>query len=84
MEKSTFTADYRVLCRLLTEARKNSGVTQVELARRLKETQSEVSKYERGERRLDLVQLRQWCKALKIDLLGFVRSFEETVSRKRR
>ena len=83
MEKSQFTREQKVLCRLLKAARETANVSQVELARRLKETQSEVSKFERGERRLDLVQLRTWCAALGIKLPEFVKSFDEAVLRKR-
>ena len=83
MEKSTFTSEHRVLCRLLRQAREKADLTQVELAKRLKESQSEISKFERGERRLDLVQLRRWCKALGVGLTEFVRSFDEAVSRRK-
>lgn len=81
MEKSSFTTEYKALCRLLKRAREEGNVTQVELARRLNESQSEISKFERGERRLDLVQLRQWCRALNVNLVDFVRSFEDSVRR---
>ncbi len=64
---------------MLREARKNSGMTQVELAEKLEETQSFVSKCERGERRLDLVQLRAFCKALGVSLPDFVADFERRI-----
>jgi transcriptional regulator with XRE-family HTH domain len=83
MEKSLFTREYKTLCRLLKAAREEADVSQVELAKRLRETQSEVSKFERGERRLDLIQLRRWCSALGIGLADFVRSFEDSLSRRR-
>jgi transcriptional regulator with XRE-family HTH domain len=83
MEKSTFTREYRILCHLLQDARTRAGVTQLELARRLKETQSEISKFERGERRLDLVQLRRWCRALDLALSDFVASFEAALRQRK-
>jgi transcriptional regulator with XRE-family HTH domain len=46
------------------------------LARLLKQSQSFVSKYENGERRLDLLELQQICKAAGISLEEFVRKFE--------
>lgn len=46
------------------KARKAAGITQVQLAKRLKSTQSMVSKAEAGERRLDVIELHSWCKAL--------------------
>lgn len=79
MKKSPFTRDYRVLCEQLKAARTEAGVTQIELAKRLKETQSEVSKFERGERRLDVVQLRWWCEALGVKLTEFVAGFEDKI-----
>jgi transcriptional regulator with XRE-family HTH domain len=83
MEKSTFTHEYRVFCRVLKECRGRASITQAELARKLKETQSEISKFERGERRLDLVQLRRWCRALGISLSEFVALFEAGLPRGR-
>jgi transcriptional regulator with XRE-family HTH domain len=81
MEKSPFTHEYKTLCRLLKAERENADVTQVELAKRLKETQSEISKFERGERRLDVVQLRRWCQALGVGLSDFVKSYENSLRR---
>jgi len=83
MEKSTFTRDYAALCRLLRETRENAGMTQVELAEKIGETQSYVSKVERGERRLDLVQLQSFCRALKTTLSAFVAEFESDSRSKR-
>lgn len=51
---------------------------QIELANNLRRPQSFVSKYEIGERRLDLVELRQICEALKIPLVEFVKRFEKS------
>lgn len=84
MEKSLFTAEYRVLTALLREQREAAGLTQVDLAKRLRETQSYVSKCERGERRLDLVQIRTFCQALGISLVDFVREFERRCEKRRR
>jgi transcriptional regulator with XRE-family HTH domain len=84
MEKSTFSRDYQVLTELLRTVRENAGVTQVELARRLKQTQSYVSKVERGERRLDVVQLRWFCQALGTTLPAFISTFDDRLSRKHR
>lgn len=61
---------------LLKQARLDAGLRQVDLARRLNRPQSFISKYETGERRLDLVELRQICAALQLTLLAFVRRFE--------
>lgn len=49
----------------------------MQLAERLGTDQSYVSKYERGERRLDVVELRTICLALEIPLTEFLASFEQ-------
>jgi transcriptional regulator with XRE-family HTH domain len=52
---------------------------QVDLAEALGEPQSYVSRYESGERRLDLLELREVCNALKLPIAEFVRRFEKDV-----
>lgn len=81
MDKSVFTQEYRVLLQLLREIRQSRGITQEELATRLNETQSWVSKCERGEHRLDLIELRQVCQALEIPIVEFARLLENKLSR---
>lgn len=81
MEKSTFTREYDLLRKLLRQRRRDAGISQVELAEKLQETQSFISKCERGERRLDLVQLRLFCQALKIDFREFVSEFDQECRR---
>ena len=66
---------YQKFRELLVDARKKAGVTQAELSGRLKRPQSFVSKYERGERRLDVVEFGEVAKALGIDPLRFLRRF---------
>ena len=53
---SIYLEDYRRVLDQLVQARKRSGVTQQELAKRLRRQQSFVSKFENGERRLDVVE----------------------------
>jgi transcriptional regulator with XRE-family HTH domain len=72
MLKSRTRREYAAFLRHLREVRERTRVTQVELARRLKSTQSFVSKCERGERRLDVVELRLWCEALGVSLPAFM------------
>ena len=72
-------ADERTLLALLRAARREAGMRQVDLADRLRRPQSYVSKYESGERRLDLLELRQICNALGISLEAFVRKLESAI-----
>jgi len=53
--------------------RKAIGVTQKELAARLKNRQSFVSKVERGERRIDIAEFVEILIALKCDPVHFLR-----------
>ncbi len=58
---------------LLTDARTQAGLTQRQLAARLERPQSFVSKYERGERRLDVIEFADVARALGIDPISFLR-----------
>ncbi|OLR89538.1 helix-turn-helix domain-containing protein [Actinokineospora bangkokensis] len=64
MDKSIYSAEYQQLCQLLRRLRLEAGLTQVQVAERLGEPQSFVSKYESGERRLDVVELRYVAEAV--------------------
>lgn len=57
---------------LLVAARKKADLTQAELSSRLNRPQSFVSKYERGERRLDVVEFREVACALGVDPVQFL------------
>ena len=56
-----------------------AGLTQEEVARRLDRPQSFVSKYETGERRLDILELREVSAALGLSLGEFVRRLEASL-----
>lgn len=57
---------YEAFQKLLVEARQSQSLTQTEVAARLKKPQSYVSKYETGERRLDVIEFLEVCQALSI------------------
>lgn len=65
---------------VLREERESCGVTQEKLAESLNCTQSVVSKCERGERRLDVVELHSWCKALGIRFPSFITKLDKALS----
>jgi len=73
LTKSVFTPTYARFRELLTEARENTGLTQAGLAKRLKRPQSYVSKFERSERRLDVIEYLEVAKALGIDPFDLLR-----------
>lgn len=64
MDKSIYSAEYQQLCRVLRKLRHEAELTQVQVADRLDVPQSFVSKYETGERRLDVIELRHVATAL--------------------
>lgn len=76
MPRSYGTHDHRALCTLLRETRTRKHLTQAELAQRLDRPQSYVSKYETGERRLDLVELGEVLAAMEVALVDFIRAYE--------
>lgn len=67
MVKTLHTSAYEHLCSLLVAARETVGLTQSDLATRLGRPQSFISKYETGERRLDVLEFLQICQALDAD-----------------
>lgn len=79
--KSVFTAEYESFLRRLISARKTAEITQQELANRLGRFQSFVSKYERRERRLDVVEFVRIAKAIGIDPCEIVREIETHVTK---
>ncbi len=57
---------YRQFLVLMRDARDKAGLSQVELAARLGRPQSFVSKYESGERRLDVAEFIEICRAMEV------------------
>ena len=64
MSRSVFGGAYATFVSELVAARKRAGVTQVQLAERLSKPQSFVSKIERGERRIDVIEFCAMARAL--------------------
>jgi len=71
--------DGKVLRGLLRDLRLTAGLRQIDLAERLGVKQSFVSKYESGERRLDVLELRRVCKSLNTTLAAFAAKLESTL-----
>ncbi|HCT6680371.1 TPA: helix-turn-helix transcriptional regulator [Pseudomonas aeruginosa] len=61
---------------LLIDARKRAQLSQAQLAVRLRKPQSFVSKYERGERRLDVIELLHVCHEVGTDIHEMIRRLE--------
>jgi len=67
VKKALYERSYAAFTELLKEERKKAGLTQAKLARKLRRPQSYVSKYERGDRRLDVVEFLEVARAIGFD-----------------
>jgi len=61
---------------LLIAARKNAGITQVELGKRIGQRQTFISKFEQGERRLDIAEFIAVSRAIGADPIQIIKSSE--------
>lgn len=78
MRRSLHSSKHQCLQSLLRLVREEAGLRQIDLAERLGQPQSFVSKYESGDRCLDLLEIEQVCEALEIKIVDFVRRYEES------
>lgn len=65
---------------LLKKIREEKQLTQVVLAEKLGTPQSFISKYESGDRRLDILEIRQICLAIGISTTEFIERLEEAIN----
>jgi transcriptional regulator with XRE-family HTH domain len=79
MAKSLHTPEYEYFRTLLVTAREKANLTQSEVSNRLSRPQSFVAKYEGGERRLDVVEFVEVCKALHVDPHGVLAELQSKV-----
>jgi transcriptional regulator with XRE-family HTH domain len=68
---------------LLVEAREQAGLSQAEVAQKLKRAQSFVSKYELGDRRLDVVDFMLVCDSIGVNPVDVLRQVWVAARRKR-
>jgi transcriptional regulator with XRE-family HTH domain len=73
---SIWSPSHTLLRAKLREMREQAGITQVRLAAELGKPQSYVSKVESGERKMDFLEVRDYCVACKRDFVEFVSMFE--------
>jgi transcriptional regulator with XRE-family HTH domain len=62
---------------LLRQVRQEAGLTQADIALRVGQPQSFVSKYESGERRLDILELHAVCSAVGLSMTDFISRLEQ-------
>jgi transcriptional regulator with XRE-family HTH domain len=80
MPSSLHSSNYKIFRSQLVAAREEAGFTQVNIAEKLEKPQSFVSKYERGERRLDFAEFVEIANILEIDIADFVNRYLSTIS----
>ncbi|MCK9614716.1 MAG: helix-turn-helix domain-containing protein [Candidatus Omnitrophica bacterium] len=73
MNKTIYTKGHKALVDKLIEARQDMGLNQEDVAKLLGRTQSYVSKIESGQRRIDIMQLKEFAKIYKKSLDFFVK-----------
>jgi transcriptional regulator with XRE-family HTH domain len=76
--RSVFTKKYDQFRQSLIQARKAAGMTQAGLALKLSQPQSFVSKFERGERRLDVIEFLDIARALGFDPSAFLKKISKS------
>jgi transcriptional regulator with XRE-family HTH domain len=82
LEKNLYTDRQAILLGLLRSVRKDADLRQEDVAKILERPQSFVSKYESGERRLDILELYDVCKALGITLAEFTQRLESKIRKR--
>lgn len=73
MPRAIYTKDHNEIVKRLKQARIESGFGQVEVAKKLGKTQSYLSKIESGQRRFDVLQLKEFAKLYKKPIDYFIK-----------
>lgn len=81
VKKTLNKKEYKILLEQLYRLRLGSGLRQSDLADKLQVPQSFISKIENGERRIDLIELREICIALGSNLKEFINEFEKALTK---
>ena len=73
MSKAIYSKDHKFLTEQLKKARQEAGLEQEQVAKILKKTQSYISKIESGQRRIDIITLKDFAKVYKKDINFFLK-----------
>ena len=73
MPRAIYQEEHQKIVERLKQARFDAGLDQVEVAKKLGRTQSYVSKIESGQRRFDVLQLKEFAKIYKKDISFFIK-----------
>lgn len=80
MTKAIYRREHVIFLQEIKRMRVESGMTQAQCSAALGRPQSFMSDVERGVRRLDTVQVRDLCLALKTDLITFITAYEQALT----
>ena len=73
MTKAIYSKDHKFVVEQLKKARIEASLDQEKAAELLKKTQSYISKVESGQRRIDIVQLKEFAKIYKKEVNFFIK-----------
>jgi len=73
MANSIYLKEYKKVIKRLKKARQESGLKQIEVAEKLGKPQSYISKIEQGERRIDVVELKEIADVYKKSIEYFIK-----------
>ena len=73
MTRSIRTKEYAYFVERLRKAREEAGLTQVEVAKKLKRPQSHISRVKSGEYRLDIIEVRKFAHLYGKDINYFIK-----------
>ncbi|WP_129374131.1 helix-turn-helix domain-containing protein [Pseudomonas aeruginosa] len=79
MSKAIYRPEYEIFLQQLKRLRLKAGLTQAQCSAALERPQSFMSDVERGIRRLDIIQLRDLCIVLGVNLTEFVEMYEKSL-----
>ncbi len=75
MEKTLFRPEYRILLGLIRQARRDSGLTQEQIAEKLAMPRSTIAKWETGQQRMDLLEYCSYCEGIEVDPVVLLSQF---------
>jgi transcriptional regulator with XRE-family HTH domain len=73
MPRAIYKEEHQKIVEHLKQARIETGMDQIDAAQKLGKTQSYVSKIESGQRRFDVLQLKEFAKLYKKDIDFFIK-----------
>ncbi len=73
MTKAIYSKDHKFIVEQLTKARQEAGLDQAKVAKLLGKTQSHISKVENGQRRIDVIALKEFAEIYKKPVIFFIK-----------